>query len=62
MSAYKSLSPKTEEKIRNTIGDKFILADNAVRRNPNHDKANLWRPAYVRDAAKEALRQCSAST
>lgn len=52
MSAYKSLSPKTEEKIRNTIGDKFILADNAVRRNPNHDKANLWRPAYVRDAEK----------
>lgn len=52
MSAYKSLSKETEEKIRTGIGDKFILSDCAVRRDPNHDKANLWRPAYVRDAEK----------
>ncbi len=52
MSAYKSLSKEIEEKIRADIGDKFILSDNSVRRNTNHDKSNLWRPAYVRDAEK----------
>ncbi len=52
MSAYKSLSKRTEAEIRKNIGDKFILSDNAIRRNMNHDKANLWRPAYVRDAEK----------
>lgn len=52
MSAYKSLSKQTEEKIQNNTVDKFILSDSAVRRDSNHDKANLWRPAYVRDAEK----------
>lgn len=52
MSAYKSLSPKILEKIEENIGDKFILTDDSIRRNPNHDKSNLWRPAYVRDAEK----------
>ncbi len=26
--------------------------EDAVRRNPGHDKGNLWRPAYVRDTEK----------
>ena len=52
MSQYRSLTPETQEKIKKVLGDKFILEDNAVRRNSNHDKSNLWRPAYVRDAEK----------
>ncbi len=52
MSAYKSLSAETLSKIKNKIGDKFILSDYSIRRNPEHDKANLWRPAFVRDAEK----------
>lgn len=52
MSQYKSLNPEIQELIKNEIGDKFILDDTAIRRDPNHDKANLWRPAYVRDAEK----------
>lgn len=52
MSTYKSLSYETQQKIRDTIGDKFILENYATRRNPDHDKATLWRPAFVRDAEK----------
>ena len=52
MSLYKSLSRETQEKIASVIGDKFILGDDAVRRDSSHDKANLWRPAYVRDVEK----------
>ena len=52
MSAYKSLSSETLNKIKNSVGDKFILRDYSVRRNPEHDRANLWRPAFVRDAEK----------
>ena len=52
MSAYKSLSNETLDKIKNKIGDKFILNDNSIRRKPEHDRANLWRPAFVRDAEK----------
>ncbi len=52
MSAYKNINPKILEQIKNNIGDKFILSDDAIRRNPGHDKANLWRPGYVRDAEK----------
>lgn len=52
MSAYKSLSKETQEKIRSRINDKYILTDRALRRDSNHDKATLWRPAFVRDAEK----------
>ncbi len=52
MSAYKSLSDEILKKIQNSLGDKFILKDYSVRRNTGHDKANLWRPAFVRDAEK----------
>ena len=51
MSKYISLSPEIQAKIR---ADKRIIMyeDNAIRRDPTHDIANLWRPAYVRDAEK----------
>lgn len=46
---YEQLSGELQEKIRSEIN---FGADTAVRRRPNHDKANLWRPAYVRDVEK----------
>lgn len=52
MSAYKSLNKDIQNKIKNEIGDKFILSSSAIRRDPAHDKPNLWRPEYVRDAEK----------
>lgn len=52
MSAYKSINIDIQNQIRESVGDKFILTDKAIRRNPAHDKANLWRPAFVRDAEK----------
>ena len=52
MSMYKSIKPEIQNKIRESINDKFILKDSAVRRNGGHDVANLWRPAFVRDAEK----------
>ena len=52
MANYISLSKELQEKIKNNTSDKHILSDDAIRRNPDHDKANLWRPAYVRDIEK----------
>lgn len=52
MAVYKNLKPEIQEQIRNNTNDKFILSDPAVRRKPDHDNANLWRPAFVRDAEK----------
>jgi dGTPase len=49
---YEQLSDELQNKIRQSISDKNILTDNAIRRRSNHDKANLWRPAYVRDVEK----------
>lgn len=49
---YRSLSKEVQEKIKENISDKHILYDTAIRRNPSHDKANLWRPAFVRDVEK----------
>ncbi len=48
---YISLSPEIQSKIR---ADNRIITydDNEIRRDPTHDVANLWRPAYVRDAEK----------
>lgn len=51
MSAYKNLNKETLEKIKNRIGDRFILEDRAIRRK-GQDKGTLWRPAFVRDAEK----------
>jgi len=52
LSQYKSLNRDIQEKIAKRIGDKFLLGDDSIRRDMSHDKANLWRPAYVRDAEK----------
>ena len=52
MANYISLSKELQEKIKNETSDKHILSDDAIRRNPDHDKSNLWRPAYVRDIEK----------
>ena len=48
---YKGLSIETQNKIKN---DKKInlYIDNEIRRNKEHDIANLWRPAYIRDCEK----------
>lgn len=49
---YNSLSEELQKRI---INDKFggiAPKDEAIRRNPNRDKATLWRPAFVRDTEK----------
>ena len=48
---YKGLSTDIQNKIKN---DKNInlYSDNEIRRNKDHDIANLWRPAYIRDCEK----------
>ncbi len=56
-SPYKGLSPELQERI---LADRAAgvtnphRADdaNVLRRNMAHDRANLWRPAYVRDVEK----------
>ena len=52
MSAYKNLNPEIQKQIRKNLNDSFIIGDPAIRRNSGHDAANLWRPAFVRDAEK----------
>ena len=49
-SQYKNLSKAVQDKIRENINT--TEAPSPVRRNMEHDKANLWRPAYVRDVEK----------
>lgn len=46
---YEQLSPELQKKIRADIN---CGEDTAIRRRPDHDKSNLWRPAYVRDVEK----------
>lgn len=46
---YEQLSPELQKKIREGLD---IEEETVIRRNIKHDKANLWRPAYVRDAEK----------
>jgi len=52
LAIYKNLNPEIQEQIRKNSVDKFILFDTAIRRNKDHDNANLWRPAFVRDTEK----------
>lgn len=57
MSKYHSLSEEVQERIledrRNHVINPYAFQDKDVlRRRPDHDKANLWRPAFVRDAEK----------
>lgn len=49
---YEKLSEELQKKINSELlgGSGFI--DRAIRRDPEHDKATLWRPAFVRDAEK----------
>ena len=50
MSEYKSINPK----ILNLIKEKHKGENSpaCIRRDMEHDKENLWRPAYVRDVEK----------
>lgn len=46
---YEKLSEELQEKI---LSSAVFPENTAVRRRPDHDKPNLWRPAYVRDVEK----------
>ena len=50
---YQRLSKEIQEKITEDMGP-AVSAEipKAVRRDPSHDRANLWRPAYIRDVEK----------
>lgn len=57
MPKYNSLSDELQKQIAedkaNGIKNPFAFCDSkAVRRENNHDIANLWRPAFVRDTEK----------
>ena len=54
---YEKLSPEITERIREDIekGTRPNFAAksaNAIRRDPNHDRESIWRPAYARDVDK----------
>lgn len=48
---YNSLSEEIQRKIRSD-SNIHLYSDAEIRRNTDHDVANLWRPAYVRDCEK----------
>lgn len=57
MAHYFSLSPELEKKIcedrKNHWENPYAFRDeNVIRRDMEHDKASLWRPAFVRDCEK----------
>jgi dGTPase len=54
---YKSLSAELQERIKedraNHVVNPYACKDeDIIRRDPSHDKANIWRPAFVRDVEK----------
>lgn len=49
---YERLSKKIQNKINDEIFNGNGFADPAIRRNPDRDKATLWRGAFVRDVEK----------
>lgn len=54
---YKSLSAELQERIiedrANHVVNPYACKDeDIIRRDPSHDKANIWRPAFVRDVEK----------
>lgn len=54
---YRKISEAVQYKIRSDREDGYVNPyrfddDKAVRRDPSHDKANLWRPTFVRDTEK----------
>lgn len=57
MSNYNSLSKELQEKIiedreMHWINPYAFKDDDVLRRKMDHDKANIWRPAFVRDCEK----------
>lgn len=57
MAKYNSLSDELQKRIREDrakgLANPYAFKDeNVVRREPDHDIANIWRPAFVRDAEK----------
>ena len=52
MHGYERLSKELQERINEEqLGGQGFL-DKAIRRNPKHDRATLWRGSFVRDAEK----------
>lgn len=54
---YRKISEAVQDKIRSDRENGYVNPyrfddDKAVRRDPSHDKANLWRPTFVRDTEK----------
>ena len=57
MANYLTLSEDLQERIRedrkNHVVNPYAFSDEKiVRRQMDHDRANLWRPAFVRDVEK----------
>ena len=57
MGNYNKLSEEIQEKIMKDRAEHWenpyaFKDDNIVRRRMDHDKATLWRPAFVRDCEK----------
>lgn len=49
---YEQLSENIQEQVKNRYPELADYSSGAIRRNSDHDRANLWRPAYVRDTEK----------
>ena len=57
MANYHSLSKELQERIKedrakHVVNPYAFKDEDVLRRNMDHDKANLWRPAFVRDCEK----------
>lgn len=57
MGKYNSLSKELQERIiedrsKHLVNPYAFKDENVIRRRMDHDKANLWRPAFVRDCEK----------
>lgn len=57
MGKYNSLSKDIQERIlddrsKHWVNPYAFRDENVIRRQMDHDKANLWRPAFVRDCEK----------
>ena len=52
MPVYEKMSDEIQMKIMSENPSLINYTGGAVRRDPEHDKANLWRPAYIRDTEK----------
>ncbi len=57
MAAYHELSKKLQERIREDrrrhwVNPCAFVDENAIRRRRDHEEADLWRPAFVRDTER----------